>query len=42
LDRTRFIPAGDLLWIAYGVVRADPAIIAANVVTAALIGLLPH
>lgn len=32
--------AGVLLWIAYGVVRADPAIIAANVVTATLIGLL--
>ncbi|KAF5040837.1 hypothetical protein DSECCO2_529300 [anaerobic digester metagenome] len=32
--------AGVLLWLAYGVVRADPAIIAANAVTAGLIGLL--
>lgn len=32
--------AGLLLWLAYGVVRADPAIIAANAVTAGLIGLL--
>jgi MtN3 and saliva related transmembrane protein len=32
--------AGVLLWIVYVLVRADPVIIAANVVTAALIGLL--
>lgn len=32
--------AGVLLWTAYGVVRADPAIVAANIVTAILIGLL--
>lgn len=32
--------AGVLLWLAYGLMRADPAIIAANAVTAGLIGLL--
>ncbi|MBP7410108.1 SemiSWEET transporter [Methanoculleus sp. 10] len=32
--------AGVLLWLAYGVVRGDVAIIAANAVTAALIGTL--
>lgn len=32
--------AGVLLWLAYGVVRGDVAIIAANAVTAGLIGLL--
>ncbi len=32
--------AGLLLWLAYGVVRGDPAIIAANAVTALLVGLI--
>lgn len=32
--------AGVLLWLAYGVVRGDLAIIAANAVTAALVGLI--
>ncbi|NLB00756.1 MAG: SemiSWEET transporter [Methanomicrobiales archaeon] len=32
--------AGILLWLVYGVVREDLAIIAANAITAVLIGLL--
>ncbi|MCM2466384.1 SemiSWEET family sugar transporter [Methanoculleus oceani] len=32
--------AGVLLWLAYGVVKGDPAIVAANAVTAALVGLI--
>ena len=32
--------AGILLWLAYGVVKEDLAIIAANAVTAVLIGLI--
>jgi len=32
--------AGVLLWLAYGVVRGDIAIIAANGVTAVLVGLI--
>ncbi len=32
--------AGVLLWLAYGVVKGDVAIIAANAVTAVLIGLI--
>ncbi|BBL69000.1 SemiSWEET family sugar transporter [Methanoculleus chikugoensis] len=31
--------AGVLLWLAYGVVRGDPAIVAANAATAVLVGL---
>ena len=31
--------AGVLLWLAYGVVRGDPAIVAANAATADLVGL---
>ena len=32
--------AGLLLWLAYGVVRGDPAIVAANAVTAVFVGLI--
>ncbi|NMA87630.1 MAG: hypothetical protein GX965_00445, partial [Methanoculleus bourgensis] len=32
--------AGILLWLAYGVVKEDLAIVAANSVTAVLIGLI--
>jgi MtN3 and saliva related transmembrane protein len=32
--------AGLLLWLAYGVVRGDPAIVAANAATAVFVGLI--
>ncbi len=32
--------AGVLLWLAYGLVKADLAIVAANAATAALVGLI--
>ncbi|MFA7198729.1 MAG: SemiSWEET family transporter [Methanoculleus sp.] len=33
--------AGVLLWLAYGVVKGDIAIVAANAATAVLVGLTP-